>query len=108
MRWVIHILVVLSFTACLKEDERASDFEIRHELKDNKWKSQWVEGTLQNLSSTPANKVKVQMKTYQGRVLADTRIFNIKETLFPGDVTQFCETVGDTISRVEFMIVKVE
>ncbi len=48
------------------------------------------------------------MKTYQGRVLADTRIFNIKETLFPGDVTQFCETVGDTISRVEFMIVKVE
>ena len=108
MRWVIYILVVLSFTACLKEDERASDFEIRLELKDKTWKSQWVEGTLQNLSSTPANKVKVQMKTYQGRVLADTRIFKIKETLFPGDVAQFCETVGDTISRVELMIVKVE
>ena len=108
MRLVIYVLVILSFTACLKEDERASDFEIRHELKDKKWKSQWVEGTLQNLSSTPANKVKVQMKTYQGRVLANTRVFNIKETLFSGDVAQFCETVGDTISRVELMIVKVE
>jgi|GEM_PF-4322557 len=48
------------------------------------------------------------MKTYQGRVLANTRVFNIKETLFSGDVAQFCETVGDTISRVELMIVKVE
>jgi hypothetical protein len=108
MKCFIFIFLLLSFTACLKEDERASDFEIRHELKDQKWKSQWVEGTIQNISSTPADKVKIRMRTYQDRSLADTRIVRIKGMLFAGEVAEFCETVGDTISRVELIIVKVE
>lgn len=108
MRLVILLILASALLGCYKEDERASDFALTHELKDERWKSQWVEGHLKNNSPTPANKVKIQMKMYTGRVLANTQYFRIKEELFMGDSAHFCETVGDTISHVELTIVLVE
>ena len=94
--------------SCIKEDPRASDFEIVYEMKDARWKSQWVEGYVKNYSTTPATKIRLQVKMYEGLVHQETRYEKIKESLFMGDSAKFCVTVGDTISSVDIIIVKRE
>ena len=109
MKKLITILTfMVLITSCTKEDPRASDFEIVYEMKHTRWKSQWVEGYVKNYSSIPANKIRLKVKMYEGLVHQDTRYEKIKETLFMGDSAKFCVTVGDTISSVDIIIVKVE
>ena len=46
MRLLVLLILASALLGCYKEDERASDFALTHELKDERWKSQWVEGYL--------------------------------------------------------------
>lgn len=104
------ILIALSIflLSCQKEDPRAQDFSITYELKDERRKSQWVEGHIKNNSSTPANKVKIKVELYQGLVKTNNVHIKIKEEMFMGDSVAFCQSIGDTISSVEMIIYSVE
>ncbi|PCJ65235.1 MAG: hypothetical protein COA58_10270 [Bacteroidetes bacterium] len=59
----LFILFLLS--SCYNEDSRANDFDLEYWLEDEHCRPQVVKGSILNLSSNPADKVKIKVDMYQ-------------------------------------------
>lgn len=108
MKLILPFLLLLFFCSCYTEDPRARDFSLEYDLEDARWKSQWVEGTVTNLSDIPSDKLKIKVDMYECNRRVNHRIIKVKETLYQNEQADFCVTVGDTITSVELTVIKVE
>jgi len=103
------LLALLVFAACQKEDLRSPDFAIDYTAAYASDSSDYMVGTITNVSSTPANTVSIRIDRYTDFNLVQDPIFiEIDKKLFQGDTAQFIFKSTAQIKRVEINVVNVD
>ena len=104
------VLCVSLFTwyGCSLEDERARDFSVDYDLTYALFGGKKVEGTITNISSTPANKITLEIDIDYDQGSCDYDYITISETLYQNDQADFCLNVADSAESVYITINNVE
>lgn len=100
---------LLFILGCDYEDERASDFSVSSSVYHGLFSGNKVEGTVTNISSTPANKITLKLDMYdEDYEYVDYQYETIYETLYQNESAEFCVLLDDNITSVDVIITSVD